>query len=278
MSLLSRHRYLIARRLAQVGTLALLWAGASLGLGVLVGDLSSSELLGTVPLSDPFAVLQILATGHVPAATVLIGSGIVLASWLLLGGRGFCAWVCPTNMVTDLAGWTRRRTKPEGRQLRVHRTVRFWLLGLSLLLSWLLGVSAFEQLSPIGIVHREIIYGPGIALAAVVAGLFVLDLYVLREGWCVSLCPLGAFWSLVGRWSPLRVAFVDDRCDRCGDCLPVCSQRHVIEFDVMARQGFIASGDCLNCGRCIEVCPRDAYHLGLRPLKAGGAAQPGESR
>jgi ferredoxin-type protein NapH len=276
VSALRRHRYRVARRLVQLGTLALLWAGANAGVQVLVGDLSSSELLGTVPLSDPLAVLQILATGHLPGTTALVGAGIVLAGWFLVGGRGFCAWACPTNMVTDMAGWTRRRLRLKGRRLKIDRSARFWILGLALLLSALLGVSAFEQLSPIGVVQRELIFGPGLALLTVVVGLFVLDLFVLRQGWCVSLCPLGAFWSLVGHRSPLRVTFDDSRCDRCGDCVPVCSQSHVIEFETMARRGFIDSGDCLNCGRCIEVCPRDACHFGLR-LSRPAAEQPGES-
>ncbi len=277
MSASSHNRYLVARRLSQVGILVLLWAGANAGVGVLVGDLTASELLGVLPLADPLAVLQILATGHLPATTALLGAAIVLLGWFLAGGRGFCAWVCPTNMVTDLARWTRRKLGLDGRRLKVGRGARFWILSLALLLSALWGVSAFEQISPIGIVHREAVFGPSLALLTVVLGLLALDLWVLRQGWCVSLCPLGAFWSLVGHRSLLRVAFTDDRCDRCGDCLPVCSQPHVIEFDAMAARGFVASGDCLNCGRCVEVCPRDAYHFGLRLSRPAVAEHTGES-
>ena len=143
-------------------------------------------------------------------------------------------------------------------------------MGLALPVSAVSGVAAFEWLSPIGIVHRELIYGPGPGLAAVVAMLVLMNVFVVREGWCGSLCPLGAFYSLVGRLSWVRIGFRRERCDRCGDCVAICPEPHVIDFDSMAQKGFVDSGDCLNCARCLEVCPRNAYHFALR--SGSGAA------
>jgi ferredoxin-type protein NapH len=80
---IAAHRFLIARRTLQIGVLALLWLGASRRLGWLVGDLSASTLFGVVPLADPFAVLQILATGASLSSTVLVGAAIVLAFYTI---------------------------------------------------------------------------------------------------------------------------------------------------------------------------------------------------
>ena len=60
-----------------------------------------------VPLADPFAVLQLLAAGGMLASNALLGSLITVVFYGLLGGRTFCAWVCPLNPVTDLATFTR---------------------------------------------------------------------------------------------------------------------------------------------------------------------------
>jgi len=260
------YRYLLARRTTQLGVLVLFWLGAHWHLGALTGNLSSSRVLRTVPLADPYAVLQILATGQVLGSTVLLGAAIVLGFWFVTGGRGFCAWVCPVNPVTDLAAWLRPQLGVRWgvrRGLRVDRSVRYWIMFLALPVSAITGVAAFEWLSPIAMTHRELIYGPGLGLLAV-AGIFVLDLFVLRPGWCGSLCPLGAFYSLVGRWSLLRVRFDPERCDHCGDCIRVCPEPQIIRYDEMERSGFIDSGNCLNCARCLEVCPRDAYHFAPR--------------
>jgi len=262
LSWLHTHRFWLPRRTVQLGILVLFWLGANTHLGILTGNLSGARILRTVPLADPYAVLQIFATGHNLAATVLLGAAIVLVFYFAVGGRAFCGWVCPVNLLSDFARWLKRRLRIRG-QFRVDRSARFWIMALALPLSAITGVAAFEWLSPIAMIHREIIFGAGLGLLAVLM-LLALDLFVVKDGWCGSLCPLGAFYSLVGRWSPLRIGFDSKRCDRCGDCVVVCPEPHVIDLPQMDRIGFIDSGDCLNCARCLEVCPRDAYHFTLR--------------
>lgn len=262
---LRESRILIARRTTQLAILALFWFGAHAHLGVLTGNLSASKVFRTVPLADPFAVLQILVTGHLVAASVLLGAAIVLAFYFLVGGRSFCAWVCPVNLVADAAAWIRRRFGVAG-QFRVSRNARYGVLALALIVSAITGVAAFEAISPIGMLHRELIFGPGLGLL-VVAAILLLDVFVLNHGWCGSLCPLGAFYALVGRRSPLRVGFDESRCDHCGDCVVVCPEKQVIDFKSMSACGFVDSGECTHCLRCLEVCPRDAYALTLRPYR-----------
>lgn len=55
------------------------WAGIWLARG----NFASSEILGTLPLSDPYVALQSIAAGHWPQLTVLAGAAFVLAfsSW-----------------------------------------------------------------------------------------------------------------------------------------------------------------------------------------------------
>jgi ferredoxin-type protein NapH len=266
MSWTRSRRFWLARRTTQLGILLLFWLGAHLHLGVLTGNLSASHVFRVIPLADPFAVLQILATGRAPAGTVLMGAAIVLVFYLLVGGRSFCSWVCPVNLLGDLAAAVKRRFRLD-RQFRVSREARYWILGLALLVSALCGVAAFEWVSPVGMIHRELIFGPGLGLLAI-AAILLLDLFVAQRGWCGSLCPLGAFYALVGRFSLLRMGFDTGRCDRCGDCVAVCPEKQVIDFQQMEAHASIRSGECTNCARCLEVCPRDAYHLTLRSVRS----------
>jgi ferredoxin-type protein NapH len=274
-------RFGIARRVVQLGVLLLFvgttaWGWTLAGRPVLAGDLSASELLGLVPLADPFAVLQIALTRHWPAAEVLLGAAIVLVLYALLGGRIFCAWVCPMNTVTDAAHWVRARLGIRDLFHLSHR-VRYWVLGLALVLSAAAGVAAFEWVSPIGILHRELIYGVGVGFVAV-AGVFVFDLLVLRHGWCGHLCPLGAFWSLVGRVGQVKVRFDASTCTRCGDCVKACPEPWVLNLNDAARRGLIAGGECTSCGRCVAVCPERSLAFDLRarirPPPAGAEQAP----
>ena len=260
-------RYLLLRRALQLGILLLFFGTVNWGWKiaeqpVLSGNLSSSELLGFLPLADPFAILQIIATGQWPKQEVLLGAVLILAFLIPIGARTWCAWVCPLNMITDLAAWTRRR-------LRIHdvfilsRKIRYTVLVLTLILSVLTGVAAFEWISPISMLHRELIFGIGAGWIAVI-GVFLFDLFILRNGWCGHLCPLGAFYAVIGKTAQLRIAFDTPTCTHCGECAKLCPEPQVLNIKTASEAGMIASGECTNCGRCIAVCPEDTLKFDLR--------------
>lgn len=56
---MKRFRFLALRRIIQIGLLCLYFLGNYAGIKILQGNLSSSLLFGTIPLSDPFAILQL---------------------------------------------------------------------------------------------------------------------------------------------------------------------------------------------------------------------------
>ena len=270
-------RFIIYRRIVQLGTLLLFFGSAHWGWTVanepvLIGNLSASTLLGTIPLADPFAVLQIFLTQHVLETEVIIGAGIILLTYTLLGGRTWCSWVCPINMVADLSAWLRRRLHIKDRII-LNRNVRYTVLALSLILSVITGVAAFEWVSPISMFHRELIFGIGMGWMAVI-GVFIFDLLVLRDGWCGHLCPLGAFYALIGKMAPVRILFDSPSCTHCGECARVCPEPQVMNLIKATEAGMIASGECTNCGRCITVCPEETLCFGLRKQNGTGYESP----
>jgi len=270
-------RYPILRRVTQLTVLLLFfgtahWAWSVAGRPVLAGNLSGSEILGLVPMADPFAVLQIFLTRHLLEPKVLIGAGIVLALYGFLGGRVWCAWVCPINMVTDLAAWLRRRLGIRD-AFFVSRNIRYSVLALALVLSVIMGLAAFEWISPISMFHRGLIFGIGLGWTAVL-GVFLFDLAILRNGWCGHLCPLGAFYGLVGRVAQVRVGFDRQTCTHCGECAKVCPEPQVLNLHKAAEAGMVASGECTNCGRCIPVCPEESLRFDWRwQIRAGRLQQ-----
>jgi len=108
MKRLYNMRWTLARRALQLAVLGLFAGTARLGWTLageplLDGTLSASEVAGTIPLSDPLALLERLAAGHMPTLTAGLGALIVLVLYSLLGSRTFCGWICPMNMVADAA-------------------------------------------------------------------------------------------------------------------------------------------------------------------------------
>ncbi len=261
----NNYRYLILRRVTQIGILVL-YVGANLwGWKILEGNLSSSLILQTIPMSDPFALLQMLSAGAVVAADLLIGAAIATLFYMLIGGRAFCSWVCPINIVTDSANYLRRKfdfDRYQKQKQPITRRTRFWMLALSLVLSFLMGIAAFEFISPISMLHRGLIFGIGFGWAAVLI-IFIFDLFVLKNGWCGHVCPLGGFYSLIGKFSIIRVHHIEENCTLCMKCKVVCPEKQVLHM--IGKESMpVLSGECTNCARCIEVCDDDALHFSIK--------------
>ncbi|TOZ89202.1 quinol dehydrogenase ferredoxin subunit NapH [Vibrio parahaemolyticus] len=252
------HRFLILRRLCQLTIIALFMAGPT--LGVLTGNLSSSMLLDTVPLSDPLIVLQALATGHIPEFNALLGVVIVVVFYAILAPRAFCAWVCPLNIVTDLAAWLRRKFNIKA-SYRWSPAIRYWLIPVLMLGSALSGAILWTWLDPVAALHRGLVFGMG-AGWVLIALVFVLDLLLVEHGWCGHLCPLGATYGVIGRKSLLRVTVVRrEDCTKCMDCFYVCPEPEVLRQPLKEGDRRVMDQNCISCGRCLDVCPEHVFEF-----------------
>ena len=264
---LGAHKWLLLRRVSQFAILALFLIGPWFGMWIVKGNLSSSLTLNVLPLTDPYVLLQSLFAGHLPYKTALIGAAIVLAFYFLVGGRVYCAWVCPVNLVTDAAAWLRAKLGLKG-GAQISREARYWMLAMTLLAAAATGTLAWELINPVSMLHRALIFGGGAAWMVVLA-VFLFDTFVAARGWCGHLCPVGAFYSLLARWSPVRVtAAKRAACNDCMDCFAVCPEPQVIRPALKGTAGAAILGvNCTNCGRCIDVCSRDVFGFGTRFAK-----------
>jgi len=265
-NLWNNYRYLFFRRFTQIGLLVLYFGANTWGWTILMGNLSSSLLLNIVPLSDPYAALQMLVAGAVMATDLLIGAFIVSVFYLLIGGRAFCSWVCPINIVTDAAALLRRKLGVDAisKKQPASRNMRYWVLALSLIISFAMGITAFEFISPISMLHRGIVFGLGFGWAAMLI-IFLFDLFVLKNGWCGHICPLGGIYSIIGKYSLIRIDHNVDNCTDCMKCKDVCPEVQVLDM-IAKRSEQVLSGECTNCARCIEVCDDDALGFSIRNM------------
>jgi ferredoxin-type protein NapH len=139
---------------------------------------------------------------------------------------------------------------------------------------------AFEAVNPITMLHRGILFGMGIGWLFILA-VFLFDLFVVKHGWCGHLCPVGAFYGLINRFSLTRISAKDRAsCTNCGDCFRVCPEPQVIAPalypDNRLASPIIASSDCITCGRCIDVCEPGVFNFTHRfdsGLELGTARQ-----
>ena len=257
-----RARFLIARRIIQISIIALF----SLQGFWLKGDLSSSLLFEQVSLSDPFAFLQISLSTLYVQTSLLLSALVVFGFYALLGGRVFCGWICPVNIITDFAAFCRDSFGFKGSRLvTISKSLRYYLLILSLVLSLILGWPVFEHLSFVGIIQRGLIFGFS---SAIYVGflLFVFDLFFQKRAICSHICPLGGFYALASKpfakMSLLHVVYEKDDCDKCMNCKKVCPEEQVL-FMLNKHSAPVLGSECLRCGRCVDVCDSDALNFNI---------------
>ena len=108
---------------------------------------------------------------------------------------------------------------------------------------------------------RGLMFGMG-------AGWLLLFDVCHEAGWCSYLCPIVPF-SLLGQFSLVR----SRQRDACNDCWLLWSADSRSSSCLKgAKKGLhdILSGNCTNCGRCIDVCSKDVFlqlrtYPGLKP-------------
>ena len=267
-----KNRYLILRRITQFTILFLYFGANAYGWKILVGNLSYSKLFNTIPLADPYVFLQMVFAGAVISSDLIIGVLIITLFYGLIAGRAYCSWVCPVNLITDLAAFVRRKTHHEKDNIISAMKIkkfRYAFMIFLLLFSTAIGAAAFEFISPIGMFTRAVAFTLGFSWVWLLT-IFIFDAFVLKNGWCGHICPLGATYSLIGSKSIIRVYHTKENCTNCGNCLAICPEQQVLSPVINKKSDYINGIECTNCGRCIEVCNDNALKFTLRLNKQKG--------
>ena len=85
----------------------------------------------------------------------------------------------------------------------------------------------------------------------------ILSLFT-RRFFCRYLCPFGAKLGLYSLLRPITIN-KSASCASCGICKSICPMG--IPLD---KTNSLANPNCINCLKCIEVCPENCLKLGIR--------------
>jgi ferredoxin len=276
------------RRLSQVFFLALFfWLCITATVGARFWQMRGWPINWILSLDPLTAAGTMLATGTLYGP--LLWSLLALSVTVALG-RFFCGFVCPLGSLNQFFGWIGQRArKPLDRAAanrpRPARALKYYLL-LFLLACALTGTLLTGVFDPLPLLHRSINltlapvldsgpmvlavkprhYSGAWLIGAVLAAIVGLNLITPRF-FCRYVCPLGAFFGLLARFSPWRIGKAVDHCGECTVCEMQCE-------GACTPSGRIVTGECLMCCNCLDRCPHGRIRFDTAVSAAGEAPLP----
>jgi polyferredoxin len=185
--------------------------------------------------------------------------------------------------MNQIAGRLFSRRKPADEQrLNAYRPVfriKYYLL-VALLVLAAFGSLQIGLLDPIALTYRSFtagvlpaldrvgvpvhlqppVFWGGVLVTLLFAAIVVANRFMPRF-FCRVLCPLGALLGVLSRRAPFRIQRDVDKCTDCGKCVRHC--QGACDPDTELRVA-----ECHVCMNCIEDCPEDALHFGLRRARS----------
>ena len=92
-------------------------------------------------------------------------------------------------------------------------------------------------------------------------GALLLGILLEKRWACKNMCAMGSLSAIGSTWSRLLPVIDTNSCNGCKKCETVCLVNIPI-FDYVERQdGLVTNSECILCGRCVDVCNKDALKI-----------------
>ncbi len=285
-------RIVTVRRISQTFFLAVfLWFCIVATLGAAWWQLRGWPINWILELDPLTAISTALATHsfYAPLAWALVTIGLTL-----FVGRFFCGFACPLGTINQFTGWLGRRGQPAASRVEANRhrrtqNLKYYLLAFLLALA-LMGSVQIGIFDPLPLLHRSVnlalapladnrlgllsdeprFYASTWLIGVVFLGVVGLNL-VLPRFFCRFVCPLGALFGLLGRFTPWRIGKTSDKCGDCCICEQYCE-------GACRPAGQIITSECVMCMNCLDRCPASRITFGTKPSAAGEVGLPDLSK
>ena len=222
--------------------------------------------------SCPIGALQNFLAGlrfNLQAGSLLFGFYVIgfLGMIGALIGRMPCGWMCPFGLIQE---WIYKIPFPKfnlWRPLKWGPFITLFLFVIILPLAitdpigfgytwyckYICPAGTLEAGLPLLALRPELrsLVGPLFSWKmAVLIAVIVLSMLISRP-FCRMLCPLGAIYGLMNRYSIMQLKFKQEACVSCKACYAICPTG-VRFYD---GKDDINSAACIRCLRCVNICP-----------------------
>lgn len=257
------HWIQIARHLVQLAAF-FLYPGLFVAIFLAIKDIYTALIGGTFT----FAALS--------PSIFLLASALIITIFL---GRFFCGFLCSFGAMGDLLWSFMQHTlhlniKVSPKLDAVLKYMKYVVLIGIILFGWTLGLVNFEgTLSPwtvfgfyssfSGWTNASYLFTFGnVLLIAIIIGSMFIERF-----FCRYFCPLGGVFALVSKARLFRIRKTRSKCGKCTLCTAKCSMNIPLY-----KVDTVNSGECIDCFKCTEVCPKGNASANPTPAVASAIA------
>ena len=205
--------------------------------------------------SCPIGALQ---TSSFYAAGFIVLIGLIL-------GRAVCGFLCPFGLIQELLN---KIPSPKFSFPRRFNRVKYFLLIIFVLIlpvttefneptfcEYICPAGMLEASLPLLATHEEFrgVLGNLFALKLLILLAVIFLCVIIHRFFCRVMCPLGAIYGLLNKYSFYQLNYAADKCVGCGACKKNCP------LDLDPTKDF-NSAECVRCGRCKKICPTKALN------------------
>lgn len=218
---------------------------------------------------------QMGAKSHLELTSFVV-TLIALCLFTVVFGRFFCGFACAFRSLGDAVRafyvfiCKKRKKKPvtmKASVVKYLQAVKYVVLVL-LVVSCYTGVySKTRGMSPwdvFSMLHAGNFKLGGYIVGLVLFVLILVGMAFQERFFCRVLCPMGAVFSML----PVLPLFTlrRDRSECIRGCR-ACTMKCPSDIELAPDTAPELSGDCFQCQKCIDTCPKGNIHTGIRSLK-----------
>ena len=187
----------------------------------------------------------------------------IIAASAIIHGRIYCSYACPQMIFSEwsqsLERWAKTQAQqrlktasPGTKKLAANAAFYSLLAVASVFLAFVFTSYFLEPRDLLGrLLHLDLITVGGIT-GATVTILTFLDLTLVRQKFCTSVCPYGYIQGMLQDQHTLLVSYQDGK-DEARDCIDCKKCVRVCEMGIDIRDSPFQI-ECVHCGDCIDAC------------------------
>jgi polyferredoxin len=211
---------------------------------------------------SPYVIIDAASQGIINGSFVSFALMFLSA---LFVGRLWCGWACPGGGLQEICFAITDKPAQRGRLDWIKWFI--WVPWLAIIAVLAISAGGYRRVNLLHLTESGISVTQPFSYITyyMVIGIFVvLSLLAGRRAGCHYICWMAPF-MILGRkirnvlaWPALRLRTETDRCTNCKKCTANCPMS--LDVNSMVQKRAMENSECILCGTCVDVCPKDVIH------------------